>query len=107
MKKTVSQIVDRPYPADHFYPRVTLPPYYMNPTWYKTPTPSLPEIKKVIFNNPATVVIWADNSKTIVKSQPGDTYIPEVGLAMAIVKKVYGNKGNYNNVFRKWVPKNE
>jgi len=97
----------QPYPADHFYPISTLPSYHMNPAWFGTPARKAPEIKKVIFNAPATIVIWMDNSKTIVKCQSGDTYIPEVGLAMAIVKKVYGNKGNYNNVFRKWVPKSE
>lgn len=29
---------------------------------------------------------------------------PETGLAMAIVKKHFGNRGNYNNVFRKYIP---
>lgn len=54
---------------------------------------SIPEIKDVIFNNPATIVFWADGSKTIVKCQNGDTYSKETGLAMAIAKKAYGNKG--------------
>lgn len=62
-----------------------------------------PEIKKVIFNKPATIVFWVDGSKTIVKCQKGDTYSKEVGLAMAIVKKVYGNNGNYNDLFAKWL----
>lgn len=64
---------------------------------------NVPEIKGVIFNEPATIVFWADGSKTIVKCQKGDTYSKEVGLAMAIVKKVYGNNGNYNDLFAKWL----
>ena len=32
-----------------------------------------PGVKKVIFNDPVTVVIWDDDTKTIVKCQPGDT----------------------------------
>ena len=64
-------------------------------------------IENVIFNPPATIVFWGDDSKTVVKCQPNDTFSRETGLAMAIAKKVYGNKGNYNNVFRKWVPKDE
>lgn len=63
----------------------------------------LPEIKDVIFNDPATIVFWADGSKTIVKCQNGDTYSKETGLAMAIAKKAYGNKGNFNDVFDKWI----
>lgn len=62
-------------------------------------------IKDVIFNNPATIVLWSDGDKTVVKCQEGDTYNPELGLAMCIVKKCCGNKGNYNDVFKKWLPK--
>lgn len=62
-------------------------------------------IKDVIFNSPATIVMWSDGSKTVVKCQEGDTYNPELGLAMCVVKKCCGNKGNFNDVFRKWLPK--
>lgn len=60
-------------------------------------------IKQVIFNPPATVVIWNDGTKTIVKSQEGDTYSKEIGLAMAISKKYFGNKGNFNDIFKIWI----
>lgn len=63
-------------------------------------------IKKVIFNNPATIVFWSDGSKTVVKSHLDD-YDPEKGLAMAIAKKALGNEGNYYNVFKKWLPKDD
>ena len=63
-------------------------------------------IKKVIFNNPATIVFWSDGSKTVVKSYLDD-YDPEKGLAMAIAKKALGNEGNYYNVFKKWLPKDD
>jgi hypothetical protein len=61
-------------------------------------------IKQVYFNKPVTVVLWADGTKTIVKCQEGDTYSKETGLAVAIAKKALGNKGNFNNVFKKWIP---
>jgi hypothetical protein len=61
------------------------------------------DIKEVIFNNPATIVIWSDGSKTVVKCQPDDEYNKETGLAMCIVKKVFGNKGNFNEVFKKYI----
>jgi hypothetical protein len=62
-------------------------------------------IKDVIFNPPATIVFWKDNTKTVVKAQNGESYDPEKGLAMAMCKKMLGNKGNYFNVFRKWTEK--
>lgn len=60
-------------------------------------------IKKAIFNDPATIVYWKDGTKTIVmaKNEPFD---PEKGLAMAFTKKFLGNKGNYYDIFRKWLP---
>ena len=61
-----------------------------------------PEIKNVIFNDPATIVFWTDGTKTVVKCQEGDEFDPEKGLTMAIAKKVYGNKGYYCNVIKKW-----
>lgn len=61
------------------------------------------KIKKVIFNNPATIVIWNDKSKTVVKSE-NEPFDPEKGLAMCIAKKALGNKGNYYDIFRKWLP---
>lgn len=60
------------------------------------------EIKDVIFNPPATVVLWKDGTKTVVKCQDGDEFSKEKGLAMAICKKAFGNKGRYNEVFKKW-----
>lgn len=57
--------------------------------------------KKVIFNGPATIVMWKDGSKTVVKAQYGETVDYEKGLAMAIVKYVMGNKGNYYTKFSK------
>ena len=68
--------------------------------------PNLVEIKNVVFNPPATIVFWADNSKTVVKAE-NETFDPEKGLAMAIAKKALGNKGNYYETFKKWLPKME
>lgn len=82
-------------------------------------------IENVIFQNPATIVFWSDGTKTVVncmdnveakkkivdgkeviirKPRKCDTYSKEAGLAMAIVKKWAGNNGNYNNIFRKFIP---
>lgn len=70
-------------------------------------TGHLPTIKDVIYNGPATIVFWVDGSKTVVKCQEDDDYDPEKGLAMAIAKKALGNKGNYCNIFKKWLPEED
>ena len=59
-------------------------------------------IKKVSFNRPATIVYWNDGTETVVKVQD-ETFDKEKGLAMAIAKKYFGNKGNYYNEFKKWI----
>lgn len=50
---------------------------------------SLP-IKKVIFNDPATIVFWNDGTKTIVKAH-NEKFDPEKGMAMAIAKYYLGS----------------
>ena len=83
---------------------LSLYPYFKPNT---TNTTKLPEIKDVIFNEPATIILWADGTKTVVKRQEGENYDPEKGMAMAISKKALGNKGNYCEVFKKWLPEEE
>lgn len=60
------------------------------------------EIKKVHFNDPMTIVIWSDGTKTIVKAH-NEPFDREKGLAMAITKKFLGNKYNYAKEFKKWL----
>ena len=62
------------------------------------------EIKKVHFNDPATIVLWADGTKTVVKCGEEDIYDPQTGLLMCIAKKAFGNTGKFNDVLREWIP---
>lgn len=64
-------------------------------------------IKRVIFNNPATIVFWSDGTKTVVKCDERDKYDPEKGLAMAIAKKSMGNNYKYYGVFEKFLPRDK
>lgn len=85
----------------------------------------VPKIKDVKFNNPATIVWWADGTKTVVtcmdniakvmvkdkdgndvivsKPRPADTYDKYIGLAMCVAKKALGNKANFNTEISKWI----
>lgn len=52
--------------------------------------PALPfEIKRIIYNDPATIILWADGTKTVVKAH-NEPFDKEKGLAMAILKKMLG-----------------
>ena len=71
----------------------------------KKPEPKFPGIKKVVYNPPATIVFWEDDTKTVVQCRENDSFDPEKGLAMAITKKALGNKHEYYNVVKKWLKK--
>jgi hypothetical protein len=66
------------------------------------PSVTYPGIKKVIFSNPCTIVLWDDGTKTVVRCT-NEEFDPEKGLAMAIAKKTLGNNGSYFDVFKKWI----
>lgn len=63
---------------------------------------STPKIDRVIFHDHATIVFWRDGTKTVVKAQ-NEKFDKEKGLLAAIAKKVYGNKGSFNNVIKHYV----
>ena len=66
-------------------------------------------IKNVIFSGPCTIIQWSDGDKTIVRCENED-FDKEKGLAMAIVKKLFGtneSKSNYNDIFKKWISEEE
>lgn len=63
-------------------------------------------IKDVIFNDPATIILWTDGTKTVVKAV-NEPFDKEKGLSMAIAKKFFGNKGNYYNNLKKWLKDDE
>lgn len=62
----------------------------------------VPRIKKVVFNPPATIVFWTDDTKTVVKCQNNEEFDPEKGITMAFFKKTHGNKGHYFEEIKKW-----
>ena len=61
------------------------------------------DVKKVIFNDPATIVLWKDGTKTVVTCQEGDVFDPEKGLALCFMKKALGNtSGKLNRILQKY-----
>ena len=60
-----------------------------------------PTIKNVIFNNPATIVMWSDGTKTVVKCGENDDFDPEKGIAMCCMKKLLGTNKTGSNYLDK------
>lgn len=59
---------------------------------FVTPTNTLPHVKQIIFSNPMTTVIWADDTKTQVECKHGDVFDESVGFALCVTKKLYGHE---------------
>ena len=58
--------------------------------------------KQVIFNPPATIVLWTDGTKTVVKCDPLDIYNETTGVALCYMKKALGNTSReLNKALRK------
>lgn len=77
--------------------------FYRSASFSNNPIKVIFAIEKVIFNDPATIVIWEDGTKTVVKVQNGEPFDKEKGFAMALVKFMSGNTGAYNKLFAKWI----
>lgn len=66
-------------------------------------------IEKVIYNPPATIILWNDGTKTMAKCDKEDTYDKATGFMLCVLKKKYGNK-TVKKMFNRYVydipPKN-
>jgi len=58
---------------------------------YEPPFWGIPDIRKVIFNPPATIVFWDDDTKTVVKCMDGQPFERYAGFAAACMKKLFGS----------------
>lgn len=60
--------------------------------------------ERVIYNDPATIVIWDDGTKTVAMCQEGDVYDKREGFLLCCAKRLMGNVGRYNDVLGEHVP---
>lgn len=96
IKKAIVEALQRDL-ISRTFPDVSSQKYLGSFCWTSTP-----KIERVIFHDPATIVYWTDGTKTVVKAQ-NEKFDKEKGLLAAIAKKVYGNKGSFNNVIKRYV----
>lgn len=62
-------------------------------------------IEKVIFNDPATIILWDDGTKTVVKCKEGDPYSKEGGFALCVLKRLAGH--SFHKMLRDYIPEEE
>lgn len=66
--------------------------------------PEIPKVERVIYNDPATIVLWKDGTKTVVTCSHGDVYDRQTGFLLCCAKKLFGNGGRFNDVIREHCP---
>lgn len=70
----------------------------------KTPPFVMPRAYKpvhILFHEPATIVYWEDDTRTVVKCDERDTFDRRTGLLLCYMKKAFGNNSRmFNDVLR-------
>lgn len=51
-----------------------------------------PDIKKVIYSGPCTIVLWVDGTKTMVRCTANDIKDEKTGLALCVAKRFLPRK---------------
>ncbi len=64
-------------------------------------------IEKVIFNPPATIVLFKDGSKTVVKTTKGDKFDYELGFLYAMAKHIFPGRNQFKKFIEKWKEETE
>lgn len=64
-------------------------------------------INKIRFDEGWTIIFWKSGAVTKVKCQDGEPFDYEKGIAMAIIKHMYGDISYYNEIFKKTLEQGE
>lgn len=64
-------------------------------------------INKIRFDEGWTIIFWKSGAVTKVRCQDGEPFDYEKGIAMAIIKHMYGDISYYNEIFKKTLEQGE
>lgn len=78
-----------------------LPDKSVTPYAKATPILDTSDVRKVIFNENKTIVLWKDGTKTIVTCEEDDCFDPYAGFCAAVVKRVFGSTSNAKRILKK------
>ena len=62
----------------------------------------IPEVDRIIFHDPATIVFWTDGTKTVVKCMEGQKFSEYYGFLAALAKKIYGTNSAVERIVRQY-----
>lgn len=62
----------------------------------------MPQPKNVIFNGDATIVIWKDGTKTVVKRSENDESDWRIAIVWCIMKKIFGSYTNADKYIKQF-----
>ena len=93
----------------NFYADLQRAEDYLIPTKYFNNRDKLnpDNIEKVIFNPPATIVLFKDGSKTVVKITKGDKFDYELGFLYAMAKHIFSGRNQFKKFIEKWKEESE
>ena len=91
----VDDVIRRENALRNFYTKVGVP---------ESMVPSdVVKIRKVVYDNPNTVVVWDDDTVTKCKCSDQDTYDGEKGFLICVLKKLCGSQ-EVINCINFWTP---
>ena len=82
-------------PVPTFDPDAATPPKQYFPTFAEIP------ISRVTYSGNATTVFFTDGTKTTVRCSSNDTYDRQTAIAYALVKRLFGKIGRYDEKTKK------
>lgn len=59
---------------------------------------AVPNVKRIVYHDPATIVFWQDGTKTVVKCMDGEPFERYAGFCAALAKKVFGSTSKAKKV---------
>lgn len=62
----------------------------------------IPEVKRIIFHDPATIVFWKDGTKTVVKRMKDQEFSKYYGFLAALGKKLYKNNSHLQRMIEQY-----
>lgn len=69
--------------------------------------PSFYTPRKIIFNDPVSVVFWNDGTKTIVRRTKGEKFNKYTAFTAALAKKIFGNNTRVNAIVKSGIDQKE
>ena len=60
----------------------------------------IPDVEKILFSPPHTIVFWGDGSSTVVKCMKGQKFDSYTGFAMACMKKMFGSTSRWTKIMK-------